>query len=198
LFQASSLGDVLHPELFSTVFVDRDGVLNRKARKYVLSPAQLQLLPGSASAVKLLNRAGKRVYVVTNQRCVALGLLSADALEQIHASLREQLAVEDARLDGIYACPHDAGTCDCRKPQPGLLLQARREHPEIDFGRSVLVGDSVIDICAGQAAGCRTILVGRGRRRAEAMAELQRLARPPDATALSLLEAVRKLLVVRV
>jgi len=179
----------------STVFVDRDGVLNRKPppHRYLGSASSLVLLPGAAEAVAALNAAGIRVYVVSNQRGIALGRLTPAVLTEIHAALADKLSMAGAHLDGIYVCPHQNGTCDCRKPAPGLLLQARRDHPDIDFSRSVLVGDSATDIQAGQAVGCRTVLIGRGQRRA---AELERLAQhPPTWTAASLLDATRKYLV---
>lgn len=176
----------------ATVFVDRDGVLNRKPRRYLLSPEKLELLPGVAEAVRLLNTAGARVYVVTNQRAVALGLLSLETLADVDRKLTDSLAAHGAHLDGIYVCPHASGTCNCRKPAPGLLWQAKREHPEIDFSRSVLVGDSAIDIRAGQAAGCRTILVGRNQRRATELRQLTQVSCAPDATAVSLADATRK------
>lgn len=143
------------------VFLDRDGTLNVKPAEgeYVERPADLELLPGAAEAVRTLNRAGLWTGVVTNQRGVALGRMSADQLEAVHRRLRELLSREDAVLDAIYACPHEAGACDCRKPQPGMLLRARRENPALDFRRAAIVGDSLNDIEAGRSVGLRTVLI---------------------------------------
>lgn len=144
------------------VFLDRDGTLNRSAalHEYIVAPEQLELLDGAGEAVARLNRAGIWVGVVTNQRGVALGAMSAEDLERVHARLRQLLAEHRANLDGIWSCPHHDGACDCRKPKPGLLLQAQREVPAIDFSRAVMIGDSDSDVAAGAAVGATTIRLG--------------------------------------
>ncbi len=140
-------------------FLDRDGVLNKPILQCggVRSPRRLEefeLLPGTARAVATLRRAGLLVIVVTNQPDVARGLLEPAELERIHRRCREVAAV-----DAIYACCHDdPESCLCRKPKPGLLLQAARDWG-IALTASYLVGDSWKDIEAGAAAGCRTLLV---------------------------------------
>jgi D-glycero-D-manno-heptose 1,7-bisphosphate phosphatase len=145
------------------VLLDRDGTLNRKAAEgeYVTEPEALEVLPGAADAVRRLNDAGIAVAVVTNQRCVALGLVSEATLDRIHARLREELAAQGARVDAIYHCPHHAGTCECRKPAPGLLALAAA-----DFGvaaaDAVMVGDSAGDVEAGRRFGARTIHLTTG------------------------------------
>ncbi len=143
------------------VFLDRDGTLNVKpaAGEYVERPGSLELVPGAAEAVRALNRAGVWTGVVTNQRGVALGLMSRDDLHAIHECLRRLLAAEGAFLDAIYACTHQIGACDCRKPAPGMLLQAQREHPGLDFAHAAIVGDSLNDIEAGRRAGVRTVMI---------------------------------------
>jgi D-glycero-D-manno-heptose 1,7-bisphosphate phosphatase len=159
------------------VLLDRDGVLNRKAPEgeYVRSPAELQLLPGAAAAVARLNRAGVLVAVVTNQRGVALGRMSEDDLAAVHAALRAGLGAEGAHLDAIYACPHHAGTCDCRKPRPGLLRRALAEHA-VAPAQAVMVGDAPSDVEAGRRAGVATIRVGGAAGEAADLAEaVQRL-----------------------
>src|SRR3954453_10440930 len=117
----------------SWVFLDRDGTINVSAPRggYITRAGELALLRGAAAAVRRLNEAGAWVGVVTNQRGVALGLMSEADVDGVHARLRELLAAEGAHVDGIWTCPHAEGACDCRKPQPGILLQAQREHPEI-------------------------------------------------------------------
>lgn len=143
------------------VFLDRDGVLNRKAAEgnYVTSWEQLELLPGVEDAIARLNRAGRKVIVVTNQRGIALGRYSEADLHVLHDRLREHLAGHGAHLDGIYYCPHDYGQCNCRKPQPGLFEQAFRDFPDATAGNSVMVGDSLSDIEAASSLGIRSILV---------------------------------------
>ncbi len=139
-------------------FLDRDGVINRKplAGDYITGWEQVEFLPGAAEAIALLNRAGFRVIVVTNQRCVAKGLLTLAELHALHDRMRAELQMRGAQIDAIYSCPHELHEgCACRKPQPGMLLAAAREH-NIALHDSWMIGDSSIDIEAGKRAGCRT------------------------------------------
>lgn len=147
------------------VFLDRDGTLNVKAPdgEYVERPQDLRLLPGAAEGVRALNRAGVWTGVVTNQRGVALGRMSAEDLAAVNERLIELLARDGAVLDAIYSCTHASGECECRKPRPGMLLQAQAEHPALDFARAAIVGDSLSDIQAGRAVGVRTVLIDDGR-----------------------------------
>ena len=139
-----------------TAFLDRDGTINVKAPEgeYVTSPAEFRYLPGAEDAIRLLAGAGWRVVVVTNQRGIALGRMTAGVVDEINRTLLE------LPVAAVYVCPHEKGTCDCRKPGTGLFLQAQRDFPEIEFLRSVVIGDAPSDIAAGEALGCRTILVG--------------------------------------
>ena len=147
------------------VFLDRDGTINVKPSpgEYVEQSSQLRLLPGAAHAIARLNRAGVWTGVVTNQRGVALGRMSLAALEAVHERLRELLAQDDAHLDAIYACPHGLDACDCRKPKPGMLLAAQRDHPGLDFAATAIVGDSLSDVETGRRVGLRTVLLGEQR-----------------------------------
>ena len=140
------------------VLLDRDGTLNRKAPEgaYVTEPDSLEVLPGAAQAVRRLNDAGIAVAVVTNQRCVALGLVSEGMLERIHARLRRDLALVGAHVDAIYHCPHHDGTCGCRKPAPGMLAAAAARFG-VDAGEAVMIGDADTDVEAGRRFGARTI-----------------------------------------
>jgi len=140
------------------VFLDRDGVINRRSREgeYITRWEEVQLLPGVAEAIATLVREDFAVIVVTNQRCVAKGLLTVSELESIHRRMRQELAAAGAVITDIYFCPHDyQPPCDCRKPAPGMLLTAARAH-EIDLNGSWMIGDSDIDVEAGKSAGCRT------------------------------------------
>jgi D-glycero-D-manno-heptose 1,7-bisphosphate phosphatase len=136
-------------------FLDRDGVLNRKMPEgeYVTTPEEFDLLPGSIGGLQRLAAAGYRLIVVTNQRGVARGKLTLDGLSAIHLKMERLLASNGVTLDAIYFCPHGAGECDCRKPQPGLLLQAFKDFPSLAPGESVLFGDSGSDIEAARRAG---------------------------------------------
>ncbi len=151
------------------VFLDRDGTLIVE-RGYVTSPAQVALLPGVPEALCRLRDAGWKLFVVTNQACVAKGLVTEEELTAINQRLVMLLGAEGARVDGIYCCPHHpegtvtefAVDCDCRKPRPGLLEQAAREH-DVDLAQSFMVGDTQRDIDAGLAAGARAIQVRTGK-----------------------------------
>ena len=176
------------------VFLDRDGVLNRKAAdgRYVSSWEQFELLPGVEEAIARLNRSGRKAIVVTNQRGVALGLYSEADLQALHERLRAHLAAHGARLDAIYYCPHDSGQCNCRKPQPGLFEQAFRDFPDASAGNSVMVGDSLSDIEAASRLGMRSILLTNP---AEPPApDGERAARLATASAVSLLDCVERYL----
>jgi D-glycero-D-manno-heptose 1,7-bisphosphate phosphatase len=172
------------------VFLDRDGVLNRKLPEgnFVSDWDQFEWLPGAVEALARMTRAGWIVMVVSNQRGIALGRLTVVQLEMIHAKMRADLARHGARLAGIYYCPHDRGECLCRKPGTELFAQALNEFPQVAAESSVVIGDSLSDIQAGKRLGMKTIFI-RGeastqKEGAEAAADLA------DAAAGSLLEAV--------
>ena len=163
------------------VFLDRDGVINRVAIRGGLPypPASLEefeFLPGVEQAVEPLRRADFKVVVVTNQPDVSQGRQPLDVVEAMHHRIRDQLKVDDLKV-----CYHvDADGCTCRKPKPGMLLEAAAEH-SLDLERSFMVGDRWRDVGAGKAAGCRTILL-------EAKYS-ERQAESPDAVVASMLEA---------
>lgn len=168
-------------------FLDRDGVVNRKAPEggYVTRWEDMHFLPGVAQAIALLNRAGFRVIVVSNQRCVAKGLITAAELESIHQRMCDALAGAGATIDAVYYCPHEKQPpCSCRKPAPGMLLEAARKH-QIDLATSWMIGDSEVDVEAGRKAGCRTARLLRRDEVASGSA---------DVVAPSLLEAICQIL----
>jgi D-glycero-D-manno-heptose 1,7-bisphosphate phosphatase len=176
-------------------FLDRDGVINRKAPEgqYVTRWDEFHALPGTVEAITLLNRAGLSVIVVTNQRCVAKGLLSEVDLKKLHQRMFEHFAEAGATIDAIRYCPHDLEQpCRCRKPAPGMLLDAAASYG-IDLPASWMIGDSEIDVLAGKAAGCKTVrLLG-------ALPTVDRVAfasarDQADVLAFSLLEATRTIL----
>lgn len=164
------------------VFLDRDGVLNRAlvrdGKPYAPATIRgLEILDGVPAALEKLKALGFLLIVVSNQPEVARGSMARQAVEEIHHALRAALP-----LDDVLVCYHDdRDACQCRKPQPGLLLEAARRH-DIDLPASFLVGDRWRDIDAGHNAGCRTVFIDHGyRERAP--------ARPPDVCVYSLLEA---------
>jgi D-glycero-D-manno-heptose 1,7-bisphosphate phosphatase len=153
------------------VFLDRDGTLVYP-RHYPSRPEDLRLYDGIGPELRNLQQAGFRLVVITNQAGIARGYFTEADLQRMHEHLAMQLAQLGVRLDGIYYCPHHpAGVipelsvrCDCRKPQPGMLLQAAN-NLDLDLPSSWFVGDILDDIEAGKRAGCRTILVDLGTER---------------------------------
>jgi D-glycero-D-manno-heptose 1,7-bisphosphate phosphatase len=149
------------PRTLRTVFLDRDGVLNRKMPegRFVTSQAEFQPLPGVPYAIARLNRTGLRVIVVSNQRGIALGLYTAADVLDIHAAFQRDLTNFDAHVDAFYFCPHDKAQCDCRKPLPGLFHQARADFPDITGESSAVLGDSWSDIEFGRRLNMLTIFI---------------------------------------
>src|SRR5579884_2424299 len=147
------------------LFLDRDGTLVHP-RHYPSQPEELVLYEDIAPELRSLQAAGFRLVVITNQAGIARGYFTEADLQRMHDYLREQLASLGVRLDAIYYCPHHpegvipelAIRCDCRKPQPGMLLRAARDL-DIDLPASWFLGDILDDIEAGNRAGCRTVLV---------------------------------------
>lgn len=143
------------------IFLDRDGVINRKAPEgeYISKWAQFQFVPGVFSAVLKFSQAGFKIFIVTNQRGIALGKVHLQDLEDIHSRVKERFIGHDAMIDGIYFCPHDISeNCLCRKPKPGLLQQAARDYA-LHLPLCWMIGDAPSDVEAGRAAGCRTARV---------------------------------------
>jgi D-glycero-D-manno-heptose 1,7-bisphosphate phosphatase len=145
-------------------FLDRDGVINRKPPEgdYVRTWKEFQFLPGIADWIQLFNALGLLVVVITNQRGVARGLIRAEDLQEIHRNMTQELAAAGARIDDIFACPHENGTCECRKPKPGMVWMAQRKW-NIDLGASLLVGDSPSDRLLAEACGLGFVRANEGR-----------------------------------
>jgi D-glycero-D-manno-heptose 1,7-bisphosphate phosphatase len=146
------------------VFLDRDGVINEKPVKgeYIRTPAEFRLLPNIADWIRLFNALELLVVVITNQRGVALGIMTEDDLAAIHAKMMRELAAFGARLDDVFYCPHALDDCDCRKPKPGLVYAARDKW-DIDLSRSLLLGDSDNDRDLALNCGIRFLRVEAGR-----------------------------------
>lgn len=150
------------------VFLDRDGTLNEEVN-YVRTPDDLHLIAGAGEAVRKLNNRGLVICVISNQSGVARGFLEEKDLVPIHAKLEEDLARSGASIDKIYYCPHHPTegippydvVCECRKPKTGMLERGAAEFG-IDPGDSFVVGDSMVDMQAGNAAGAKTVLVLTG------------------------------------
>ena len=188
--------------MHKAVFLDRDGVINAMIydaeHGLVDSPAnpdQFALLPGVGQAVRTLNEMGWLTVVVSNQPGIAKGKLTPTLLDAITRKMHKELVQEDARLDAVYYCLHHPDavlpeyrvTCECRKPRPGLILQAAADL-DVDLRRAYMIGDGMVDVQAGRAAGCRTIFIGR--RKCEVCQVLCENGGPPDHFVSDLSEAV--------
>jgi D-glycero-D-manno-heptose 1,7-bisphosphate phosphatase len=176
------------------VILDRDGTLIEEVG-YLDRLDRLQFYPYSVDAVRLLNRAGFKVAIATNQSGVARGIVEESFVSEAHKYIGEQLAAGGARVDAFYYCPHHpdaprreyAQTCECRKPSPGMLRRAAADL-DLDLARSFVVGDRWNDIEAGAAVGARSVLVRTGYGRiSETQASTKR---PPAVFADNLVEAV--------
>lgn len=176
------------------VFLDRDGTINHEVN-YLKDVTQFELIDGAARGIKLLNQAGLKVIVITNQAGVARGFLTECQLHTIHQVMFEKLQHHQATIDAVYYCPHHPTEgiepyrreCDCRKPSPGMLTQAAKEI-DVDLSRSFVVGDKLSDIAAGYQAGCTTVLVRTGYGN-EISQNLSTESLQPDFVAANLLEA---------
>jgi D-glycero-D-manno-heptose 1,7-bisphosphate phosphatase len=187
-----------------TVFLDRDGVLNKKAPEgeYVTRWEDFQVLEGVVEALARLHRAGLRAIVVSNQRGIALGRYTLADVAAMHAQFEQLTAAGGAHVDAIYVCPHDRSECNCRKPLPGLFEQAAARFPDISAATSVMVGDSLVDMQFGRRLGMRTILVdgatetGAGETAAEEnrASDARKAEELADLRCPSLLEAVAAIL----
>lgn len=175
------------------VLLDRDGVINEDLPGSVTHPDTMRLLPGAGEAIALLNRAGWKIAVVTNQSCVGRGKVSEAMLARIHEYMQHLLAEKGARLDKIYVCTDAPEQATYRrKPAPGMLLEAMREFnapPE----RTPVVGDALRDLRAASAAGCPRYLVLTGKGQ-EALAQGLPHSLQPVQVEKNLLAAVRHML----
>ncbi len=147
----------------SCVFLDRDGVINVKAPdgEYIRAWTEFRFLPNIKDWIYLFNALGHLVVVVTNQRGIASGVIQPRNLEEIHSNMVRELAGQGARIDDVFCCPHAEAACDCRKPKPGLVLQAQAKW-DIDLSRSLMIGDSSSDEALARTCGIRFLLARNG------------------------------------
>ncbi len=175
------------------VFLDRDGTIGEELG-YVNHIDRFQIFPFAAEAIRQLNQAEIPVIVVTNQSGIARNIFPESLVHEVHKKMVKELAAGGAWIDAIYFCPHKSeDACECRKPNPGLLKQAAREHA-LDLAASWVVGDRYADLEMGHAAGARGILVMTGYGRGEYELHRSSWPRQPDALAENLRDAVRHIL----
>ncbi len=177
------------------IFLDKDGTLIEDV-PYNVDPALIRLYPDVPEALRRFRAAGYRLIVISNQAGVARGYFEEEALVGVRETLYRLLAAEGVPLDGFYYCPHHPGgvvaayavACECRKPGPGMILRAAREHG-VDLAGSWMVGDILNDVEAGNRAGCRTVLIDNGNETEWVAGE----GRTPHLVARTVLEAALRI-----
>jgi D-glycero-D-manno-heptose 1,7-bisphosphate phosphatase len=149
------------------VFLDRDGVINRKLPEgdYVKDWSEFSFLPGALRAIRILKENGFLIAVITNQRCIATGIITEEGLKSIHERMLYEIRGCGGDIDAIYFCPHDISDgCVCRKPEPGMILRAIKDFKghniDIDLERSCVIGDSERDIIPAKVLGLKAIKIG--------------------------------------
>ncbi len=145
------------------VILGRDGVLNEFREGHVTAPEEWEPVPGALEALARINHAGWHTVVATNQAGIGRGMIDMAAVNAVHAHMNQLLMVQGGRLDAVFFCPHTPEEdCDCRKPKPGMLLDIGRRYG-LDLAQVPMVGDTLRDLQAAQAAGCEPHLVLSGR-----------------------------------
>lgn len=150
-------------DINKAIFLDRDGVINKEV-SHLSDPKDFKFIKGSIEALKLLKQKGFLLIIITNQAGIARGLFTEEILKTIHYKMIKILKQNTIKLDDIYYCPHHpefTGSCDCRKPNPGMILKAQLKY-HIDLTNSYMVGDTLNDIQTGRAVRCKTVLVLTG------------------------------------
>ncbi|OGO03264.1 MAG: hypothetical protein A2Y72_01025 [Chloroflexi bacterium RBG_13_53_26] len=188
------------------VFLDRDGVINELVYHQdsgvidsPFTPGQFRLLPKVGEAIRLLNQSGLKVIVVSNQPGIAKNHFTEETLAEIDEKMKQELKPHEASLDRVYYCYHHPEgqnpryrvSCSCRKPKPGMLLQAAKDF-DLDLASSFVVGDNLTDVKAGEVSGCRTILIGK--KKCELCHLMDEDNSRPDAIVDGLLQAVHTIL----
>ena len=148
-----------------SLFLDRDGVINRRVPgAYIEFPAQFKFTKNCLEAMVVFKKIFNRILVVTNQQGIGKGIMTESQLAEIHSFMKEEVESFDGKIDGVYHCPELAkDNPDCRKPNSGMAFQAKNDFPEIDFSKSVMVGDSLSDMEFGKRLNMTTVFIeGKG------------------------------------
>ena len=144
-----------------TLFLDRDGVINRRIPgAYIEYPEQFKFTENCLEAMAVFNKTFNRIVVVTNQQGIGKGIMTEMQLQEVHAFMKTNVENAGGKIDGVYHCPElERHNPDCRKPNTGMALQAKNDFPEIEFSRSVMVGDSISDMEFGKRMNMTTVLI---------------------------------------
>lgn len=177
-----------------TVFLDRDGVINKDSEGYIKIPSEFEFIPKSDEAIALLTQNSFRVIVITNQSMIGRGLSTQGSLDAIFKKMNTGIEAKGGRITDIFYCPHvPDDECACRKPKPGLIHQAKIKYA-IDMGSAFMIGDSEKDILCGLAAGCAKTLLVRTGNGEKALHGLSQKQMAPDYIARDLYDAARWLI----
>jgi D-glycero-D-manno-heptose 1,7-bisphosphate phosphatase len=171
------------------VFLDRDGVINKDSPDYVKSWSEFEFLPESLDAIRLLTENNYSVVIITNQSIINRKMASLDDLEFTHAMMKKNVREGGGEIKDIFFCPHKPEDgCKCRKPEPGLILEAQKKYG-IDVKNSVMVGDNAKDIECARRAGCRYAILVKTGNYEQAISSLEKMKIYPDHIARDLYEA---------
>jgi len=158
--------------MLPAIFLDRDGVINQERKDYVKKLDEFIILDKTSDAINIIKNHGFLVIIITNQSPINRKLLSVETLNKIHEKLQSYLERYDTSFDGVYFCPHTPSeNCECRKPKPGLILQAVIDF-QIDLSESYMIGNSETDIHAAKNAGCKGILLKKDQTLLEVVIDL--------------------------
>lgn len=177
-----------------TVFLDRDGVINRDSSSYIKSWNEFEFLPGSLEAIKLLTEENFTIILITNQSVINRGMVTQSSLMHIFSNMKKAISKKGGKITDIFYCPHMPNeNCSCRKPAPGMVLSAQKKY-NLDLSSSYFVGDSAKDIECAKCAGCGYSILVRTGNGTGAIKELAKSGRAPDHVAVDLLEAAKKII----
>ncbi|MCP3875329.1 MAG: D-glycero-beta-D-manno-heptose 1,7-bisphosphate 7-phosphatase [Desulfobacteraceae bacterium] len=172
-----------------TVFLDRDGVINKDSSEYIKSPSEFEFIPNSAQAIALLTKKGFHVIVITNQSLIGRKMVTMETLDCIFKKMIEGVKKQGGHINDIFFCPHTpTDDCSCRKPKPGLINDAQKKY-QIALDRSCMVGDSAKDIECALTAGCKTTVLVKTGNGIKAEQALSKKGIAPDYIASDLYEA---------
>ena len=177
-----------------TVFLDRDGVINRDSSDYIKSLKEFEFIPGSLKALTLLTENHFTIILISNQSIINRGMVPKSRLKYIFSMMKKTIKAQGGKLTDIFYCPHKPEeNCSCRKPAPGMVLSAQIKY-NLDLSSSYFVGDSAKDIECAKRAGCGYSILVRTGNGPEAIKELTKAGRAPDHVAVDLLEATKKII----
>ncbi len=158
-----------------TLFLDRDGVINHRIPgDYVKTTKEFKFIPGSLEAIVRFTNMFQRIVVVTNQQGIGKGLMTEEQLHEVHEHMLIQITKANGHIDKVYYCPKlKTENPPCRKPNTGMALQAQSDFPEIDFKKSIIVGDSISDMEFGKRLGMKTVFISTKEEEADAAAKME-------------------------